>query len=207
MSAACRYYLGYSGKSIFDRSKDGFAALHHPDGTLIDTGDRVIVPHLADSLGAIAEDGARVFYEGDIAAAIAAHCQDGGTWQFQHDLRYADLYANTTIPRLPTANEAHFKKLPEFLQKSEARRRWTLRFATPQMYQESVKDYYRLLTGVDDTVGKIVAKLREKKLADNTVIIFTSDNGFYLGDYGLAGKWYMHEQSIRLPLISRPGLG
>ena len=71
LSAACRYYLGYSGKSIFDRSKDGFAALHRSDGTLIDAGEKVIVPHLADSLGAIAEDGARVFYEGDIAAAIA----------------------------------------------------------------------------------------------------------------------------------------
>ena len=77
LSAACRYYLGYSASRIFDRSDDGYAALHREDGTLRDAGDTIIVPHLADSLTQIAEEGARVFYEGDIARAIAGHCQDG----------------------------------------------------------------------------------------------------------------------------------
>ena len=77
LSAACRYYLGYSGRCIFDRSKDGFQALHRDDGSLLDAGDRVIVPHLADSLDAIATDGARIFYEGEIANAISQHCQNG----------------------------------------------------------------------------------------------------------------------------------
>ncbi|MGI9247964.1 MAG: gamma-glutamyltransferase [Woeseiaceae bacterium] len=86
LSAACRYYLGYSSKVIFNRSKDGFAALHHADGTLLDAGDRVVVPHLADSLGAIAEDGARVFYEGDIAVAIAGHCRGGDGMLTAEDL-------------------------------------------------------------------------------------------------------------------------
>ena len=87
LSAACRYYLGYSSKCIFDRSEDGFAALHHADRTLLGTGERVIVPHLADSLGAIAEDGARVFYEGDIADSIARHCRDGNGMLTAEDLR------------------------------------------------------------------------------------------------------------------------
>lgn len=77
LSAACRYYLGYSASRIFDRSDDGYAALHREDGTLRDAGDTIIVPHLADSLTQIAEEGARVFYEGDIARAIAGHCQEG----------------------------------------------------------------------------------------------------------------------------------
>ena len=64
-----------------------------------------------------------------------------------------------------------------------------------------MKDYYRLITGVDEAVGKILAKLEERRLAKNTVVIFTSDNGFYLGDRGLAGKWFMHEESIRVPLM------
>lgn len=88
LSAACRYYLGFSGKSIFDRSQDGFAALHHSDGTLLDAGDKVVIPHLADSLGAIAEDGARVFYAGDIAAAIASHCRNGDGMLTAADLRH-----------------------------------------------------------------------------------------------------------------------
>lgn len=131
----------------------------------------------------------------------SAHCQDGDPWPFQHDVRYENLFADVTIPLPKTATPEHFNSLPEFLQNSEARKRWQIRFANPEMYQKSVKDYYRLIAGVDDVVGNIVAKLRERKLAENTVIIFTSDNGFYLGDRGLAGKWFMHEESIRLPLV------
>jgi arylsulfatase A-like enzyme len=50
-------------------------------------------------------------------------------------------------------------------------------------------------------IGEFADTLRSNGLAKNTVIIFTADQGFYLGDYGLAGKWYMHEPSIRIPLI------
>ncbi len=86
LSAACRYYLGYSSKVVFDRSQDGFEALHHADGTLLDAGDRVIVPHLADSLDTIARDGARVFYEGEIATAISTHCREGNGMLTAQDL-------------------------------------------------------------------------------------------------------------------------
>ncbi len=131
----------------------------------------------------------------------AAHCQDGDPWPFQPDRRYDELFAGVEIPRPATATPAHFSRLPKFLQASEARRRWKVRFANPQLYQKSVKDYYRLVTGVDDVMGEVVKALKQEKLFDNTVIIFTSDNGFYLGEHGLAGKWFMHEESIRIPLV------
>lgn len=131
----------------------------------------------------------------------ASHCQDGDPWPFQPDVKYDSLFKDVQIPVPATATEKHFNELPEFLKTSEARKRWKIRFATPEMYQKSVKDYYRLIAGIDNLVGSIVEKLKEKKLDQNTVIIFTSDNGFYLGEHGLAGKWYMHEESIRLPLI------
>lgn len=131
----------------------------------------------------------------------AAHCQDGAPKQFQPDPKYKHLYEDVTIPSPATAKESYFENLPDFLQISEARRRWHLRFSKPEQYQNSVKDYYRLIAGVDDLVGSMVDQLKEKNLFDNTVIIFTSDNGFYLGERGLAGKWFMHEESIRLPLV------
>jgi len=131
----------------------------------------------------------------------ASHCQDGDPWPFQPDPKYHSLFTNVTIPKPATATDKDFEALPEFLRNSEARKRWFVRFANDRMYQKSVKDYYRLIAGIDDTVGAIIAKLREKNLAKNTVIIFTSDNGFYLGEHGLAGKWFMHEESIRLPLV------
>ncbi len=87
LPASCRYYLGYSGDSIFNRSSDGFSALHHNDGSMLDVGETVIVPHLAGSLAAIADEGARIFYEGEIATAIAAHCQDGDGMLTADDLR------------------------------------------------------------------------------------------------------------------------
>jgi arylsulfatase A-like enzyme len=131
----------------------------------------------------------------------AAHCQDGDPWPFQSDHRYDSAFADVTVPRPLTATADHFARLPKFLRESEARRRWKVRFADPAMYQKSVKDYYRLVMGVDDVIGRMVRVLKSKNLYQNTVIIFTSDNGFYLGEHGLAGKWFMHEESIRLPLV------
>ncbi len=86
LSTACHYYLGYSGQPIFGRSKDGYGALHAGD-ELQPSGSRVVVPHLADSLEQIAREGAKCFYEGDIAAAISAHCQEAGGLLTAEDLR------------------------------------------------------------------------------------------------------------------------
>jgi len=96
LSAACHYYLGYSGDIIFGRSEDGHRALHRDDGSLIDAGDAVHVPHLADTLDAIASDGARLFYEGEIARAISAHCRDGGGM-----LTLEDLSSYRAVERKP----------------------------------------------------------------------------------------------------------
>src|SRR5690606_5839893 len=75
------------------------------------------------------------------------------------------------------------------------------RFSTDEKYQQSVRGYYRLITGVDRAVARLRDTLEEEGLADNTIIVYFSDNGFYLSERGLAGKWYGHEESIRVPLI------
>jgi arylsulfatase A-like enzyme len=93
------------------------------------------------------------------------------------------------------------RRLPESVRKSEGRRRWEKRFATPEMFQATVRDYHRLVTGLDREVGRIVELLEQRGLATNTVIVFTSDNGFALGDRGLADKWFLYEESIRVPLF------
>jgi arylsulfatase A-like enzyme len=69
------------------------------------------------------------------------------------------------------------------------------------MFQATVKDYYRLITGIDREVGRILAMLDERGLATNTVVVFASDNGFALGDRGLSDKWFAYEESIRVPLL------
>jgi len=131
----------------------------------------------------------------------APHVQDGDPRQFIYDPAYENFYKDVTIPAPRTADPHYFEALPEFLQTSEARRRWQIRFSTPQKFQESVKGYYCLITGVDAVIGRIRDELKRLNLQDQTIIIFSADNGFYLGEYGLAGKWFPHEESIRVPLI------
>lgn len=131
----------------------------------------------------------------------APHAQDEGPRYFPPDPKDEALYRNVTIPLPPTADEAHFLALPKFIQNSLCRTRWQERLSPPEKYQQSVRDYYRLITGMDRVIGEIVAKLDELKLSENTVIIYTTDNGLFLGDKGLADKWLMYDPSIRTPLI------
>jgi len=131
----------------------------------------------------------------------APHSQDHHPKQFLPEPQFDDLYKNIRIPVPKTANQESFEKMPPFVQTSENRLRWMLRFATPEMYQESVKNYYRLIAGIDYTVGEVLSLIHELGHDENTVVIFTSDNGFFLGEHGMAGKWLMYEESIRIPLV------
>lgn len=131
----------------------------------------------------------------------APHAQDGAAREFPPDPRHESLYANVTVPEPPTATPEAFAALPPFIQNSENRTRWQRRFATPEMYQATTKDHFRLITGMDEAVGRIIQALHDRGIAEHTVVIFTGDNGFFLGEHGLAGKWLMHEESIRVPLL------
>ena len=132
----------------------------------------------------------------------APHVQDSDPRQFLYDSTYIDLYKDATIPIPLTADSSYWESFPEFFKKNnEARRRWAMRFSTPEKFQTSVKGYYRLIYGVDVVLGRIREALIEKNLDKNTVIMLMGDNGFYLADHGLAGKWYAHEESIRVPFI------
>ena len=63
----------------------------------------------------------------------------------------------------------------------------------------SMRDYYRLLNGMDQSVGDIINELKERGLYDNTVVIFYSDNGQFMWEHGFKGKWLMYEESLRVP--------
>ena len=64
-----------------------------------------------------------------------------------------------------------------------------------------MRQYYRLIEGVDFCVGQVRDELKRRGLETNTVILFTSDNGHFAGEHGFFGKWLMHEESIRAPMI------
>jgi len=74
-------------------------------------------------------------------------------------------------------------------------------------YQRYMQDYLACVQGVDDNVGKVLDELDRTGLADNTVVFYSADNGWYLGDLGLYDKRFMYEPGLRVPLIVRgPGV-
>jgi len=70
-------------------------------------------------------------------------------------------------------------------------------------YQRYIKDYLRCIASVDDNVGRLLDYLDESGLARDTVVVYTSDQGFYLGDHGWFDKRFMYEESLRMPLVVR----
>jgi arylsulfatase A-like enzyme len=70
-------------------------------------------------------------------------------------------------------------------------------------YQRYMQDYLATVQSVDDSVGRVLAALDKAGLAGNTIVIYTSDQGFFLGDHGLFDKRLMYEESIRMPFLVR----
>ena len=70
-------------------------------------------------------------------------------------------------------------------------------------YQRYIKDYLRCVASVDDNVGRVLDYLDEEGLTENTLVIYTSDQGFFLGDHGWYDKRFMYEESLRMPFIVR----
>ena len=70
-------------------------------------------------------------------------------------------------------------------------------------YQRYIKDYLRVVASVDDNVGRMLDWLDDHGLADNTIVVYTSDQGFFLGDHGWFDKRLMYEESLSMPLLVR----
>ena len=70
-------------------------------------------------------------------------------------------------------------------------------------YQRYMKDYLATVQSVDDNVGRLLAFLDAGGLAKNTIVIYTSDQGFFLGDHGMYDKRFMYEESLRMPFLIR----
>ncbi len=135
-------------------------------------------------------------------AFFATHAEDSNPEQYLPQPESMTLYADAKIPVPTNATEESWKRLPGFFDaKNEGRNRWTWRFDTPEKYQKYMKNYYRLATEVDGACGAVMEQLKEQNLLDKTLVIFTTDNGYFHGEHGLADKWYPHEESIRVPLI------
>lgn len=131
----------------------------------------------------------------------APHAHDGAPEQYFWQEEPGRLFRNMEMPGPALAEDTWFNRLPIPVREGFNRTRWYWRYDTPEKYQHSLKGYYRMINGIDLEIAKIKKKLKEKGLDENTVIILMGDNGQFLGERQLAGKWLMYENSVRVPLI------
>lgn len=70
-------------------------------------------------------------------------------------------------------------------------------------YQRYIKDYLRCVASIDDNLERVLEILKKEKIEENTIVIYTSDQGFFLGDHGWYDKRFMYEESLRMPFLVR----
>ncbi len=117
----------------------------------------------------------------------------------EYDPDLSELFKGKKMPLAASAFEEAENFLPEFIRDSLSGSQWW--HMADKDLQEWIRNYYRLVIGIDIAVGKILSALKDNGFDDNTVIILTSDNGYLLYEHGLMGKWLMYEESIRIPMI------
>ena len=138
-------------------------------------------------------------------AFVAGHAEDAAPEQYLPQEWSAKHYEGVTIPASPLSGREYFDALPEFIraEANEGRVRYHWRFDTPERYQRYMTGYYRLITEMDEAIGRLVDELKAQGVYENTVILYTGDNGYFQADRGLADKWYPYEESIRVPFVLR----
>ena len=137
----------------------------------------------------------------------APHAHDGAPEQYFWQEEPGKLYNDQDMPEAEISDDKYFNRLPLPVREGFNRLRWGWRYDTPEKYQHSVKGYYRMIYGIDLEIAKIRKKLEETGQAENTVIILMGDNGQFLGERQIAGKWLMYDNSVRVPLIIyHPGI-
>ena len=135
----------------------------------------------------------------------ACHAEDGdrrpGIGHFPWPRAVDGMYEDVEIPGPKLSAPGIFEALPDFLKTTINRERFFWRWNTDKKYQTNVRAYYRMVSGIDGAIGRFLQSLQEQGLADNTIIVYSADNGYYMGNRGLAGKWSHYEESLRVPMI------
>ena len=116
--------------------------------------------------------------------------------------RHAHLYEDVDFPK-PSTFETDYDNKPEAVKNADMKIGGTGTYSYVQDWNKFMRDYCRVLTGVDENVGRILDTLDELGIADNTIIIYTSDNGYFLGEHNFFDKRLMYEPSLRIPLCIR----
>ena len=113
--------------------------------------------------------------------------------------RLADLYKDVSVPKNPLWDDPGAGKPRAFLDADNR----VGGFKDVADYQSLMKDYYATIVGADENVGRVLATLTSLGKLDDTLVLHTGDNGFFLGEWQRFDKRFMHEVSIRVPMLVR----
>ncbi len=114
---------------------------------------------------------------------------------------YYSMYRNCPIPKPVYGDWSADDKCPEPVKRF--RQQWSTDLLSPEIIQEARSAYYGLITHCDYSIGRVLGALQDLSLLRDTLIIFTSDHGEYLGDHLLGGKFWYHEPSAHVPFVLR----
>lgn len=159
------------------------------------------------------------FWDDYETRGVAAHTQKlniANAMEMAQDLKVPELCDTTTaeghfsyvclmgeLGRLTPEERAAWDKHYGPRNKKLLEAKLTGKELTVWKYQNYMKDYLRCIKSVDDSVGELLAYLEKEGLLDNTIIVYTSDQGFWMGEHGWFDKRFMYEESFRTPLLIR----
>jgi len=122
----------------------------------------------------------------------------GGPESYDPERDWANAYGRMTEEQ-QAAWDAHYEQVNEAFKNAnlsgEELDKWK--------YQRYLKDYLRVVKSVDENIGRVLDYLDENGLAENTIVVYTSDQGFYLGEHGWYDKRFIYEESLSMPLVMR----
>lgn len=135
----------------------------------------------------------------------ACHAEDGdrrpGIGHFPWPRAMDGMYDEDKIAPPKLNDPKIFDSQPDFLKTTINRERFYWRWNTDERYRINMRAYLRMVSGIDNAIGRFVKALESNGLADNTIIVYTADNGYHLGNRGFAGKWSHYEESLRVPMV------
>lgn len=155
-------------------------------------------------------------YQGREAAG-SAEMQIGRDMRFLYDLKVKDPFGKPNMlddfynvsdtvgiyGRMSVREKNLFKAFYDSIQLDLDNRHLSGKALVEWKYQRYLKDYLKTTKTLDDNIGRLLTYLKANDLLENTLIIYTSDQGFYMGEHGWFDKRFMYEESLRTPLVMR----